>query len=266
MKQPLITSDTKNKEFSNSIDKTLSVIDCIFEEEGTFIDIQKKLNLPKATLHRILQSLEKYGLIEKVAPTDHYRLGLKFIYYSEAVKTRLSIPSIAQPFLQSLSASIGESAGLTVLFQEHCLSLASCRGEESALTSNLLPFPTLNCCSAGKLFLSSWSDEQLTEYFSNAHLKKLTHNTIITYDDFKKEQAKILKNGFSCDDEENEYGLFCLSVPLFNHTGQINANIGITAPKSRLFTKDVDAIILQLKDTAREISYVLIKTKCVCPY
>ena len=103
---------------SNSIDKTLSVIDCIFEEEGTFIDIQKKLNLPKATLHRILQSLEKYELIEKVPPTDYYRLGLKFIYYSEVVKTRLSIPSVAQSFLQSLSASIRETAGLSVLYQD----------------------------------------------------------------------------------------------------------------------------------------------------
>ena len=199
-------------------------------------------------------------------PTDYYRLGLKFIYYSEAVKARLSLPSIAQPFLQSLSASTGESTSLSVLYQDHCMSLASCTGETSALTSNLLPFPSLNCCSAGKLFLSTWSDEQLMDFFSNAHFKKLTHNTIITYDDFKKEQAKILENGLAYDDEENEYGLFCISAPLFNHTGQINANIGITAPKSRLFTHDVAAIAGQVKDTARQISDILVKTKCACPY
>ena len=70
----------KSTEFTNSIDKTLSVIDCIFEEESTFNDIQKKLSLPKATLHRILQSLEDHELIEKVIPGDSYRLGLKFIY------------------------------------------------------------------------------------------------------------------------------------------------------------------------------------------
>ncbi len=266
MKQDPHTPDTKTKEFSNSIDKTLSVIDCIFEEESTFIDIQKKLNLPKATLHRILQSLEKYELIEKVPSTGCYRLGLKFIYYSEAVKTRLSIPSIAQPFLQSLASTIGEATGLSVLYQNHCLSLVSCRGEESALTSNLLPFPMLYCSAAGKLFLSTWPDEKLKQYFENPDLKKLTYNTIITYEDFKKEQVQILEKGLAYDDEENEYGLFCISVPLFNHTGQINANIGITAPKSRLFTQDVDAITTQLKDTAREISDVLIRTKCVCPY
>lgn len=266
MKQALTAPDAKNKEFSNSIDKTLSVIDCIFEEESTFIDIQKKLNLPKATLHRILQSLEKYELIEKIPPTDCYRLGLKFIYYSEAVKTRLSIPSIAQPFLQSLSSALGETTGLSVLYQNHCMSLVSFRGEESALTSNLLPFPTLNCSAAGKLFLSTWTDEELRQYFADSDLKKLTYNTITTYEEFKEEQVRILEEGLAYDDEENEYGLFCISVPLFNHTGQINANIGITAPKSRLFTQDVDAITLQLKDTAREISDVLIKTKCVCPY
>lgn len=266
MKQSLTTPDTKNKEFSNSIDKTLGVIDCIFEEEGTFIDIQKKLNLPKATLHRILQSLEKYELIEKIPSTDCYRLGLKFIYYSEAVKTRLSIPSIAQPYLQALASSIREATALSVLYEDHCMSLVSCRGEDSALTSNLLPFPTLNCSASGKLFLATRSDKELKEYFAGGNLKKLTYNTIVTYEAFKEEQAKILEKGLAYDDEENEYGLFCISAPLFNHTGQINANIGITAPKSRLFTQDVDAIISQLKDTAREISDILIKTKCVCPY
>lgn len=256
----------KPAEFSNSIDKTLSVIDCIFEEEGTFNDIQKKLNLPKATLHRILQSLESHDLIEKVTPGDTYRLGLKFIYYSEMVKKRLSLPSLAEGFLKALASDIGENTSLTVLYQQHCMSLIQCSGEDSALTSNLLPFPALNTCSSGKLFLSRWDDSSLRSFFSKHDLAKPTHNTIVTFEDFKTEQKRILENGISYDDEENEYGLFCMSVPLYNHRGPINANIGITAPKSRLMMKDTESIEEKLRNTAKTISDILVKIKFESPF
>ncbi len=263
-----MTQETKQKqkEFSNSIDKTLSVIDCIFQKEGTFIEIQNRLNLPKATLHRILQSLEKYELIEKVTPADTYRLGLKFIYYSEAVKARISLSSLAEKYLKELAASTGESSSLTVLYQNRCMSLSGFPGEQSALTSNLLPFPSLNCSASGKLFLSTWNDAKLKDFFSNPDIKKLTHNTITTFDAFKQEQKKILEKGMAYDDEENEYGLYCMCAPLQNHTGRINATIGITAPKSRLFMKDVASIETQVRTAASKISDVLIKTKCECPY
>lgn len=256
----------KPAEFSNSIDKTLSVIDCIFEEESTFNDIQKKLNLPKATLHRILQSLESHELIEKVTPGDIYRLGLKFIYYSELVKKRLSLPSLAEGYLKTLAAETGENTALTVLYQQHCMSLIQCRGEDSALTSNLLPFPALNTCSSGKLFLARWNDTDLQSFFSGADLAKPTHKTIVTFEDFKEEQQKILKNGIAYDNEENEYGLFCMSVPLYSHLGPINANIGITAPKSRLMMKDTAVIEEKLRTTAKTISDILIKVKFESPF
>ena len=259
-------SETTVSEFSNSIDKTLSVIDCIFQCESTFNTIQKKLNLPKATLHRILQSLEKYEYIEKTDPSGKYRLGLKFVYYGESVKSQQTLPTIAEGYLKKLALSTGESSSLTVLYQEHCMSLVMCHGEESALTSNLLPFPSLNCSASGKLFLSTRTDEELKAYFTNQTIRKLTLNTITTYKEFKEEQKKILEGGISFDDEENEYGLYCMSVPLYNHTGQINANIGITAPKSRLLIKNISDIENEVRKTGKIISDILTKTKCECPY
>ena len=253
-------------EFSNSIDKTLSVIDCISRSESTFNTIQKELNLPKATLHRILQSLERYEYIEKLEPSGKYRLGIKFVFYGESVKAQQSMATIAEEYLKQLSLQTGEASSLTVLYQEHCMSLATCRGEDSALTSNLLPFPGLNCSASGKLFLSTRTEEELKAFFANQELQKLTPHTITTYQAIKQEQKKILESGISYDNEENEYGLYCMSVPLYNHTGPIHANIGITAPKSRLFMKNVSDIEAAVRAAAKAISEALTKAKCECPY
>ena len=135
-------------------------------------------------------------------------MGLKFIYYSELVKKRLSLPSLAEGYLKDLALETGENTALTVLYQQRLYVPDSVRGEDSALTSNLLPFPALNTCSSGKLFLSRWDDSALRSYFSKPDPAKPTHNTIVTFEDFKAEQKKILENKIAYDDEENEYGLF----------------------------------------------------------
>ena len=57
-----------------------------------------------------------------------------------------------------------------------------------------------------------------------------------------------------------------MSVPLYNHLGPINANIGITAPKSRLMMKDTKSIEEKLRSTAETISDILIKVKFESPF
>lgn len=255
-----MNSKSKSEQF-NSIDKTLSVIDYIFGHESTFIEIQKELNLPKATLHRILQSLEDHEYIEKDAITNKYYLGLKFIYYGEGLKARLSLTDIAKESLVALAETIGESISLCILHEGMSLSLLFYRGEESALTSHLVPFSPLNCCASGKLFLSNMSDSDVEAYFnSNAPLRK-TARTIMTLEDFLEEKEKIINENVSYDDEEYEYGLFCMSVPLYSYNGRIDASIGITAPKGRLFLKDKNLIKNMLVKTADEISERLVKMK-----
>ena len=250
----------------NAIEKTLSVIDFISNHETTFAEIQKSLCLPKATLHRILQALELHEFIKKDDLTDCYKLGLKFIYYGESVKANTDLPSIVSDYLESFSREIGESSCLSVLYQNMVLTLSSFEGDSSALTSRLVPFSPLNCSASGKIFLSNFSDNRLTEYFeSNAPIQK-TLNSICSYDEFIEEKRKIKEKGISYDDEEYEYGLFCMSVPLHNHLGPINATIGITGPKARIFMKDLSSIEQELKSISEEISGQLKKIKYLSEY
>lgn len=146
------------------------------------------------------------------------------------------------------------------------LTLSSFEGDASALTSRLVPFSPLNCSASGKIFLSNFSDNRLTEYFeSNAPIQK-TLNSICSYDEFIEEKRKIKEKGISYDDEEYEYGLFCMSVPLHNHLGPINATIGITGPKARIFMKDLSSIEQELKSISEEISGQLKKIKYLSEY
>ncbi|MCI8609243.1 MAG: IclR family transcriptional regulator [Firmicutes bacterium] len=248
---------TQTKNQPNAIDKTISVIDFISEGDVTFTDIQQALELPKATLHRILQSLELYDYIIRNADTEKYRLGKKFIYYGEVVKSQTSIVTIAEGPIKALAEKIGEHVGLSAYYQNHTMTLFSQAGDSSTLTSTLIPFSPLNCSASGKCYLSYMDDDALQNYFTNGPWVKKTVNSICTFADFKAEQARILERGIAYDDEEYEYGLYCMSVPLFNHQGPIFSNVGISAPKARLFMKGADEIEQALRKCGDEISKIL---------
>lgn len=250
------------KEAVNSVDKTLNVIDCIFnEKEISFADINKKLNIPKATLHRILSSLEKKEYVQRNETTDKYSLGIKFIYYGETIKSNITITRIAESMLKDMANTIGETVNIGILYNNSVLNILSVKGEESALTSKLLPTSPLNCSAMGKLFLAVKNDLELMSYFSGKHYEKRTPNSITTFEDFKEEQKKILESEISFDDEEYEHGLFCIAAPLKNHNGILPIAVSVTGPKVRMKLKNIDSIQKKLKEKTSIINDILIKIK-----
>lgn len=249
--------EKKQRNTVNAIDKTLSVIDFLARGEATFTEILQALRLPKATLHRILQSLEDHDYISRNSITDKYSLGIKFVYYGGIVKSSISIVSIAEPYIQALAQNTGEYASLGVFYHDVSFSLYSVDGDPSALTAKLMPLSPLNCSSSGKLFLAHMDDDTLQGYFRSDKWERNTINSICTFEQFKTEQKKILKQDIAFDDEEFEYGVFCMSAPLYNHEGFINANIGITGPKARIMMKGLDKIESAVRKCSADISTVL---------
>lgn len=262
-----LKSDGKNINSINSIDKMLNVIDCIFEgQEVSFIDINKKLNIPKATLHRILSSMEKMEYVEKNKITDKYSLGVKFVYYGETVKSNMTITKITESILKDLAKTIGETVNIGILKNNRVLNILSVKGEESALTSKLIPISPLNCSAIGKIFLAVKNDQELISYFADKHYEKRTFKSISSVEDFKKEQKKILDSGISFDDEEYEQGLFCIAAPLRNHNGMLPAAVSVTGPKVRMEMKNIELIQKKLNEKVAIINEILTKMKFELDY
>lgn len=260
-------SDKKSIDNLNSIDKTLNVIDCIFnEQEASFIDLKSKLGIPKATLHRILLSLERNEYIKKNELTDKYSLGIKFVYYGESIRSNITIVKIAESILKDLAKTVDETVNIGIQYDNSVLNIFSVKGEESALTSKLVPISPLNCSSIGKIILANKNDLELMSYFNNKLYEKRTPNSISTFEDFKKEQKKILESEISIDNEEYELGLFCIAVPLKNHKGILPAAVSMTGPKVRMEMKNIDTLIKKMKEKTEIINDILIKMKYELDY
>lgn len=258
-------TDLKNEESIKKIemlDRSFNVIDYIFRNKSvTFTDIKEDLNMAKSTLHRILHTLESWGYIKKDDGTNEYRLGLLFAFYGEDVKSDLTIIKICESFLNPLAFKIGETVNLNILYKTNVLNILTLDGEKSVLTSRLTPVSPLNCSASGKIFLAQKNDIELLDYFNSNNWEKRTVNSIATYEDFKKEKVEILEKEISYDNEEYEYGLFCIAKPLKNHRGIMNAAVSITGPITRIKMKGINNLQKELIDSVNLINEILIKTK-----
>lgn len=252
----------KNMSRIEMLDKALNVVDYIFKNKSvTFTEINKDMDIPKSTLHRLLYTLEANNYIEKDEITGEYRLGLLFAFYGEEVKSKLTLINICENILDSLASKIGESVNLSILYKDNVLNILSREGEKSVLTSRLTPISPLNCSATGKIFLSQKNDIELMNYFTSNNWEKRTINSITNYQDFQKEKEKILKDEIAYDNEEYEYGLYCIGKPLRNHKGLMKAAVSITGPITRIKMKNLEYISKELTDSVKAINEILIKTK-----
>ncbi|MBK5263467.1 MAG: IclR family transcriptional regulator [Peptostreptococcaceae bacterium] len=240
---------------NNMIDRTCAILDYLYKSDQPIgvSKLSSSLDFPKATVFRILTTLEKRGIVEKQHNTDKYKLGMVLIKYGAKVSSNLFLVDIAKPIIDNLSDKIGESISLSIEHQEYLLNIYRSSNDSSILASRLIPISALNCSAAGKFFLTTKSKEALIKYFASESCEKRTTNSIIDYYIFEKEKICILNKKLSYDNEEYEYGLFCISSPIY-YKGKIVAAISISGPKTRFELKGLEMMESSLKLACETVS------------
>ena len=82
------------------------------DELGTN-EIARRTGINASTVSRLLATLADAGLVEHVAGTGRYRLGLRLLQLGNAVLARLDLREIARPHLVALSEATGETVTLS---------------------------------------------------------------------------------------------------------------------------------------------------------
>lgn len=247
--------ENDNKYIVPMIDRAFEIINLMYSSNGSLgvSDISKKLELPKATVYRILYTLGKWGFVEKDSYSDEYLLGKSFIKYGTKVKSEIDIATIASPHIDLLAKKIGESVNLGIHYDDFVLTIYDAKGEDFYLVSRLIPISPFNCSAMGKLYLLEYSDEDLKNYFNSSRPQSRTINSIVDLDEFLKLKEKIEDEGISYDIEEYEYGLTCIAAPIFNLDNQLIATMSISGPTSRLKYKGMDYLKENLIRTRDQI-------------
>lgn len=130
--------------------------------------------------------------------------------------------------------------------------MSEVKGENYHLQAELPPVAPLYCSAMGKIFLANLTVEERKKYYLQHDLVARTIKTITEPQDLEQEVETIAREHLAFDNEEYEYGLSCMSVPIYRQ-GKLVAGLSLSGPSTRIRVKGEAAMIHKLQQTASAI-------------
>ncbi len=222
----------------------------------SFSEILTGLGIPRASLVRILNTLLNRGLIDKMQPDGHYRLGMKLLYIGHRLKDKITLRSVAWPLMQSLSDETRETVELAVLDNGQLLLIEQIEGSGDVRISSRIggAYPYLHAVSVGKLYLAHMEPAKRKRVLAQVGLPAVTPWTITDPEQLDKELGEILQRGYAKEDQELRTGVRRVAAPIYDHFGRVAGGLSIAAPVFRMTVTDFPKYGERAKAIAEEIS------------
>ncbi|MCM3117646.1 IclR family transcriptional regulator [Neobacillus sp. MER 74] len=240
-----------------SVERALKILD-LFDEhksELKITEISEKMGLHKSTVHSLLKTLHEYSYIDQNPDNGKYRLGLKLAERGNLVISNMDIRKTAKKYLLDLSAKTGQTVHLGILDGREGVYIDKVEGEQSIIRySRIGRRLPLHSTAIGKVLLAYQPPNELEHLLKNYNYQYQTANTIINEAVFRKEIEKVTEQGYAVDEQENEQGVRCAAVPIFNGKGRVLAAISISTLISRVNDPELQIFIDLLKTSCNELS------------
>ena len=220
-------------------------------------EITHAVGLAKTTVYRLLNTMKEIGYVEQISPNGGYVLSQKFFELSRPAVPHQYLMPLARTWLERLSLRTGGTASLGVLDQGSLLYLAVIESQHPYLYA-MKPgdYYYAHATAMGKCLLAYLSEEEVDEVIRAHGLPRLTHNTITTGTELLKQLAKVKKDGFAINVEENADGVMCVGAPIWGPDAKPMAALSISAPSVRM-QGVIDSMKNEALRVARQLSLML---------
>jgi len=202
-----------------------------------------------------VKTLEQEGYLRRNVQSGRYYFGLRLVSLSRKVLEHLDLREVARPILTELMQQTGIIVHLAVL-----------EGNEAVLIDRVEPSGSsagadwvgrrldVNCTGVGKALAAFLPDDRFEEVITAKRFARHNDNTIVTIDGLKRELAKVRRQGYALDDEEDEIGVRCVGVPVFDAHERAVAAISLAGTTDQIPLDRVRTLARALTQTASKIS------------
>jgi IclR family acetate operon transcriptional repressor len=242
-----------------SLHRGLEVLDCFAEREAwSLSDLAAHLGQSKATVFRVLHTLEQFGYLAKDPATGRYALGLRLHALGSSAMRHEQLRWQALPPLQDLAHSTGETVHVGILHDGVVVTVQIVEGTHAVrMHSAVGKRSPAHASALGKVLLAYLPDAEVDAIVRERGLDRYTANTITDARALREALHRVRLDGFARDEEEIEIGLRCLAAPITDSTGRPTAALAISAPASRLDAAHAEALLPRVKSAAARISRMI---------
>ena len=142
-------------------------------------EVNAGLDLPKPTIHRLFNTLELEGFLQRDLDGKTYSPGPRLRSFAGGILSSLRIRTARQAILKRLSRQIGETCNIALPDRDAMIYLE--RVETEWPLRIQLPQGTrvpFHCTASGKMYLSSLASNHLQRFLKAAELEASTEKSI----------------------------------------------------------------------------------------
>lgn len=241
-----------------SVDNALKVILLLGEQrELRLTEVSEHLGVATSTAHRILAMLVWRGFVRQDSRTKAYGPGPALTTVAFSVLRQMDIPRLAQPILEDIAVSLGETVHLGTLEGASARFLAVAEADAAVrVASRLGRSLPAHSTSTGKVLLAELSDEQFLRLYPEEVLPSVTSRSITSRDELVAELGRIRIAGYATNREESEDGVASVAVAVPVSSG-LKLAINASAPVYRLPASKTKSFGRTLRDGALRLSELL---------
>jgi DNA-binding IclR family transcriptional regulator len=236
--------------------KITEILNCFTLEvpDPTLQEITRQTRLPTSTCQRLVQNMVREGYLDRDG--DSYRIGLRLVQWSMPGTFGLDIVRLTKPILQELRDQTEESACLYVRDGAFRTVVAVAETRHVIMrpfrVGQVLP---IQAGAPGKIFLAF--DPDAREALLGAELTAFTPSTPTSLEQLDAQSATAREQGFYAAFGERNIDVGSISGPVFGHTGDLVAVLGIGFPTQRVGPDDVGRLGPAVAAAARAASIAL---------
>jgi IclR family acetate operon transcriptional repressor len=219
-----------------SVIKAFAILNAFRDAEGWLSsgELSRRANLPLASGYRLIQTMEKIGIIAK-GKRGQYRPGMMLLSISRGVPLLEFLKDASEPVLAELAMSLDLTVHLAVLENGMVSFIGKHAGAASFPLHTRVGTQSEAYSSAlGKVLLAGLNRAQVESFIMDGQLVALTPFTITSPFRLREELEAVRKRGFAADDRETHIETCCLAVPVLDSHGRTIAAISASDQASRM--------------------------------
>lgn len=240
--------------------KTIDVLETLKNNAAglSLADVTRQLRLPKATVYRILNTLESRGYLDR-RPDGAYRLSNKLFALQNPKSTEETLRLAAQPVMERLSNECRETVNLGTLDAGEVVVIATVESPQSIrMASKVGNRRLMHTTGLGKVLLSGLSDREIRRLAQLKGLPPLTPKSIGTVAALLTEVHSIRRRGYAIDNQENELDGRCIAAPILGSDAKLIAALSISGPVFRMDLQRMRSLRPALEASCQAISRALV--------
>jgi IclR family pca regulon transcriptional regulator len=249
----------QDSEYLSTLERGLSVLRAFNQSrpEMQLSEVATATGLNPAVARRCLNTLVQLGYVAQHG--RRFLLRPEVLIFGSAFLASMNIEQVAGPHLQAVRDETGDSSSMAVLSGHDILYLAhvSTNRRIRLGASVGTRFPAY-ATSLGKVLLAYQDDATIGAYLAEAALERLTEHTITSAAELKKRLRQVRVQGYDSAQDELDYGIVSVAVPVFDNERQIAAAINCSTSTTRVSREElVETRLPLLQNAAREIEEAL---------